>query len=359
MDFGTVGTLRLFSEPLVGEASWLLPFGLAGLIILAIALWRMTFGDLHVSLILWAGWLLPEIIYFTYSPGLMHSYYLIMLGAPLAALVALAGWALWQLLCRRWIMGWSVGILLAAGTLAFEAVALMGRTSLAVPAIVIAGMLFSLGVLLAIAGRVNAAMAPAALSCLVAAMLVAPMLWSGLTVFNSSASSLPAAGPSGGPAAVMQAPRGQGGNGGLQAMMPQNPGGSPPGYPGAGGPGGGLNQSLLDYLLANTQPGTYLMATGRANSAAPYILATGRPVLALGGFLDQYDQVTSAQVSALVRSGQLRFVLGDTLDRHQDVAQWVKQNCAVVDSSAYSSGTSTTDDPGRFSSNVMLYHCAK
>jgi hypothetical protein len=30
MDFGTAGTLRLFSEPLVSEASWLLPFVLAG-----------------------------------------------------------------------------------------------------------------------------------------------------------------------------------------------------------------------------------------------------------------------------------------------------------------------------------------
>jgi 4-amino-4-deoxy-L-arabinose transferase-like glycosyltransferase len=359
MDFGTAGTLRLFTEPLVGEASWMLPFGLAGLIVLAIVLWRRQFGDLHVSVILWAGWLLPTIIYFTYSPGLMHSYYLIMLGAPLAALVALTAWALWQLAREHWIQGWSVGIVLAGGTLAFEAATLMGRTSLAIPAIIIAGMLFSLGVLLAFGGRLNAAMAPAALSCLIAAMLVAPMLWSGLMTFNLSASSLPAAGPSGGTATAMQAPRAQTGDGGLQAMLPQNSGGSLPGNPGAGGPGGGLNQSLLNYLLANTQPGTYLMATGRANSAAPYILATGRPVLALGGFLDQYDEVTAEQVSALVQSGQLRFVLSDSLDRHQDVAKWVKQNCAVVDSSAYSSGTSTSNDPGRFGSNVTLYDCGQ
>ncbi len=359
MDFGTAGTLRLFTEPLVGEASWTLPFGLAGLIVLAIVLWRRKFGDLHVSVILWAGWLLPTIIYFTYSPGLMHSYYLIMLGAPLAALVALTAWALWQLARERWIQGWSVGIVLAGGTLAFEAVTLMGRTSLAVPAIVIAGILFSLCVLLAFGGHIHAAMAPAALSCLVAAMLVAPLLWSGLTTFNSSTSSLPAAGPAGRTATAIQAPRAQSGDGGLQAMMPQNPGGSLPGNPGAGGPGGGLNQSLLDYLLAKSQPGTYLMAAGRANSAAPYILATGRPVLALGGFLDQYDEVTAAQVSTLVQSGQLRFVLGPSLDRHQDVAQWVKQNCAVVDSSAYSNGTQTSSDPGRFNSNATLYDCGR
>jgi 4-amino-4-deoxy-L-arabinose transferase-like glycosyltransferase len=38
MDFGTAGNLRLFTEPLVGEASWLLPFVLGGLVILVIVL---------------------------------------------------------------------------------------------------------------------------------------------------------------------------------------------------------------------------------------------------------------------------------------------------------------------------------
>ena len=58
MDFGTAGTLRLFTTPLVGEASWLLPFALGGLIVLGIALWKKPFGAVHASLILWAGWLI-------------------------------------------------------------------------------------------------------------------------------------------------------------------------------------------------------------------------------------------------------------------------------------------------------------
>ena len=126
----------------------------------------------------------------------------------------------------------------------------------------------------------------------------------------------------------------------------------------AGGPGNGLDQKLLNYLLANTQPGTYLMATGGANSAAPYILATGRPVLTLGGFLDQYDEVSVDKLSSLIKSGELRFVLGDSMNRHQAIAQWVRQNCTGVDSSAYSgAGETVIGNPGGASSNTSLYDC--
>jgi 4-amino-4-deoxy-L-arabinose transferase-like glycosyltransferase len=89
MDFGSAGSLRLFIEPLSGEASWLLPFVLGGLLVIALAFWKQPFGEGQLSVILWAGWLLPETIYFTYSQGLMHAYYLIMIGAPIAALAAI------------------------------------------------------------------------------------------------------------------------------------------------------------------------------------------------------------------------------------------------------------------------------
>ena len=89
VDFGKAGTLRLFTAPLVGEASWLLPFVLGGLLLLVVVLWKQPFGDAHIAFILWAGRLLPEMFFFTYSTGLLHVYYLIMLGLPLAALTAM------------------------------------------------------------------------------------------------------------------------------------------------------------------------------------------------------------------------------------------------------------------------------
>jgi 4-amino-4-deoxy-L-arabinose transferase-like glycosyltransferase len=333
MDFGTAGTLRLFTQPLIGEASWLLPFGLGGLVVLALALWKIPFDEKHASVILWAGWLLPEAIYFTYSTGLMHAYYLIMLGAPLAALAAMTAWAAWQIIRNQPAPGWGLLFLLTAGTLAFQGINLWGKTGLAGWAIGAAGMIFGLGLCFFGLSMLKAHFTPVAFSLLLSAMLVAPALWSGLTTFNpSSNSALPAAGPAT-----------QAGAGGVSGPGPQDNN-----LPGSG---------LLTYLLANTRPGTYLLATNRASDAAPYILATGRPVLTFGGFLGQYNEVSVDQLAALIKSGKLRFVLSQGLQGNQEIAQWVQNNCSqVIISGSNSSGASASSQPGPRSIQV-LYDC--
>jgi 4-amino-4-deoxy-L-arabinose transferase-like glycosyltransferase len=307
MDFGIAGTLRLFSTPLVGEASWLLPFVLGGLIILAIVLWRKPFDAKHAALILWAGWLLPEAIYFTYSSGLMHAYYLIMLGAPIAGLAAMSAWALWEIIKQRKLWGWSLGFLMAGGTILFQAGVLRGASTASPWAVLSAVALLGAGLICAGASRFRIRLAPAALSLLMAAMLVAPALWSGLTTFNPSPNTaLPYAGPAS-----------------------QNS----PARPGAVQTGGenNLNQTLLNYLLSNTNPGTYLLATDRAQDAAGYILDTGRPVLTFGGFLGEYQEVSVEQLAGLVESGQLRYILSSAMQKYQDLSEWVNQNCITAD----------------------------
>jgi len=88
MEVGEAGALRLVTEPLVTEAGWLLPLALMGLPLVLVAVgWQWPLGEKHLGLLLWAGWLLPELLYFSFTTGLFHSYYLIMLGPPLAALV--------------------------------------------------------------------------------------------------------------------------------------------------------------------------------------------------------------------------------------------------------------------------------
>ena len=348
MDFGTAGTLRLFTEPLVGEASWLLPFVLGGLVVLGIALWKQSFGEQHTSVILWAGWLLPEAIYFTYSQGLMHSYYLIMLGAPIAALAAMASWALWQLIQRRALLGWGLLFLLTGGTLAFQVITLWGTTTVAPWAVGAAVVIFGLGLCFLALSMLRVRFAPVAVGLLLAAMLVAPAVWSTLTTLNpNSNGALPAAG-----SAQQSAPGGMGrtrigaDDGRVNAPSISNE--------------GGQSQSLLNFLLANTQPGTYLLATDRANDAASYILETGRPVLAIGGFLGQYQEVSVDQLAALVNSGQLRFVLGQSLQQYQDISQWVQQNCKAVDTASLSGANATAFGTlGAQQQTTTLYDCGE
>ena len=160
-------------------------------------------------------------------------------------------------------------------------------------------------------------------------------------------------------------------NSGLPAAGPSQPG-FPGGTPGQGGDGDGRflrqgntagdnrDQSLLNYLLANTRPGTYLLATDQANDAAAYILSTGRPVLAIGGFLGQYQEVSVEQFAALVNAGRLRFVLRQSLRQYQDISQWVQQNCKTVDTSSLSgANTPAFGGPGNGQQGTTLYDCGK
>ncbi len=327
MDVGTPGTLRLFTEPLVGEASWLLPFVLAGLIVLVIVLWKQPFDEKHVALILWAGWLLPEAVYFTYSQGIMHAYYMIMMGAPIAALFAMTGWALWQVIQKRGLVGWMLAALLAAGTLLFQAITLWGTTSAAGWAEGAAIALLGAGIVLLAVSRNQVRVAPAALSLILSALLVAPLLWSALTTFNASPNSgLPYAGPAG-------VANGQG----LGAQ---------PVRQGNGVQQNNDRQVVLNYLLENTSPDSYLLATFNANQAAPFILATGRPVFTFGGFTGSDNIIDAAGLAQMVADGELRFVLGGGGNNGKvEIVNWLQANCEVVTGLPGLSTTPTPNNP--------------
>lgn len=334
MDFGTAGTLRLFTEPLVGEVSWLLPFVLAGLVVLVVVLWKRPLDEKHVAVILWAGWLVPEAVYFTYSQGLMHASYLIMMGAPLAALFAMAGWALWQFNREGGLFGWALTAFLAAGTVFFEAGILKGTTFAAPWAVGVGVALLGMGIALMAVSRKQVRFAPAALTLTLAALLIAPLLWSALTTFNTSPN---AALPYAGPTQQSDLPRLQ------QGSVLQS----------------GVSQELIDYLVANTEPGSYLLATGTANQAAPFILATGRPVFTFGGFLGSDNIIDVAGLAEMVASGELRFILGKTLSQ-QDITTWVEQNCTAADAPGLIQGNAGVGTPGPArQGNVVLYDCGK
>lgn len=92
-------------------------------------------------------------------------------------------------------------------------------------------------------------------------------------------------------------------------------------------------EAIADFLLANTDPDSYLLATVNARSAAPYILETGRPVLTFGGFSGSDQVVDADDVAAMVANGELRYILyTDTMNQsHRDIANWVQKTCTAVD----------------------------
>jgi 4-amino-4-deoxy-L-arabinose transferase-like glycosyltransferase len=315
-EIGEAGVLRLFTEPLVTEAGWLLPLALLGIpLVLVVLGWQWPFGrlrtppltDKHLALGLWAGWLLPEVAYFTFTSGLFHAYYLIMLGPPLAALVGATAWALWRVSERRRWRGWMLLALLVGIAIVFQMVTLWSYPGYGLWIAPIAIVLFvlGLGILALTEWRGRFWLGKAVVAMTLMAAMVAPLAWSGLTALNTRPNvALPRSGPD-----TAQAGR----QNTSDILSPSQ-------------------EKILDHLLANTDPDSYLVAMVSARDASPYILATLRPVLTFGGFSGGDNVVDVDQLAQMVADGELRFVLADDglARQKREIAAWLTDNCTTV-----------------------------
>ncbi len=168
-------------------------------------------------------------------------------------------------------------------------------------------------------------------------LLVGPTTWVGASLASGAGGTLPAAGPSTSGVAFTGGGAGGGfggGRGGFQrgnfpeGFTPPNGGfgggfGRPPGGGFGGVSGNGtapagsgqangagandglsVDSALLKYLEANQGSAKYLFATTSSQTAAPYIIATGKPVMALGGFSGSDQILTLGQLKTLIREGQ-------------------------------------------------------
>ena len=324
-DTGRAGPLRLFIPPLSKEVSWLLPFGIVSAILLAVGTrlgWPIA--PKHQALVLWGGWLVTCAVFFSIA-GFFHEYYLSMLAPPLAALVGIGVYELWQLTGKRPWLGTSVLGLSAVGTVAFQSYTATNfvRNQWWLTGIIIM-LVIGLGWLVfSVLQRKSGLRLALGFTLVTAAIFITPGIWSVLTNLSASQNqSLPSAYSGGQIGPVAQR--------GLQ-----------------------LNQTLLDYLQANTQNMKYLMAVPSSMQGADYVIATGRPVLYMGGFMGQDNVVSADDLARLVADGELRYIYWNSAGRgaetNSDISSWVESSCTPVqgfDTSTQNSGAPDGTRPG-------------
>jgi hypothetical protein len=128
------------------------------------------------------------------------------------------------------------------------------------------------------------------------------------------------------------------------------------------------NPKLENYLKANYRPGTYLVATFNAMSAAPIILDTNLPVMAMGGFMGADPALTVEKLQKLVNDGQVRYFLlpADSFGNQQSaVIHWIKANCRVVPADKWKDAKSQPSQDrgsmgmGFMNSSLTLYEYVK
>jgi len=362
---GEPGIGRLFNDQFDGQIAWLLPFAVlafgAGLWLARRA--ARTDGS-RAGHLLWGLWLLTHALVFSFMSGIVHPYYAVVLAPAIGALVGAGLVDLWAWRARSAAGGIVLGA--AVAITAVLAAVLLARTPDFVPwlgpAVAVAGAV--LGVLLAFpAGRIPSRSAAAALGLAVVVALAGPASYALATMDRAIAGGDPQVGPASAEGGLPGGAAGDGrfpGSGGTLSPggngFPGG-GGGVPGLPGSDGgdgrggtgnlPGGDLavpGSKLTDYLVANRGSATWLVAVPSANVAGSIQLATGIPVMAMGGFSGSDPAPTLEQLQAYVRSGELRFVMtaggrGDlpgpggargSSATSSEIAGWVAEACPLV-----------------------------
>jgi 4-amino-4-deoxy-L-arabinose transferase-like glycosyltransferase len=344
---GTTGIFRLFNDLMGGQASWLLP---AALVVLVGGLaWRMRAprtDRLRAALMMWGSWLLVSGIVFSFSSGVIHTYYTVELAPAIAALAGIGAAVLWQ---RRELLAARVGIAAMVAVTAAWAVVMLARSpswDTWLTPLVIVSALLAIGGLMAPAALRRRLSAMVAV-CAVTACLIAPAAYTAETLATAHTGSIPSAGPTvsgatgggfgGGPgggsaggglgragAAGSGFP---GGGSSAKSGLPSGSSSSASGFPGAAGGGGvaaaagtaagggamggsSVSSALASALKTDASKYRWVAATSGSQSAASLELGTGgEPVMAIGGFSGEGGNVSLAQFEKYVKAGEIHYYI--------------------------------------------------
>jgi 4-amino-4-deoxy-L-arabinose transferase-like glycosyltransferase len=363
--WGPVGGNRLFLSEMGGQISWLIPGALIGMVA---ALWltrRAPRTDrVRAGFLVFGGWLLLTGATISFAHGIIHPYYTVALAPAIGALVGMGGSTLWL---RRKEIFPRVALALSIVASIVWSFVILGWSPQWYPAlrwvILALGVVAALGI--AFAPKARGVLAAGFAGFGIASVLAGPAAYSLTTVATPHNGAIPSAGPTirggggfGGPGGF----RGAGGPGGL-GQIRRNIGGNgitvPPGFtvpngarlpnglaippgalrnragggafagggfPGAGGTrrtggfgggnaGGLLNGStpgkqLTALLSADASNYSWVAAATGSNTASGYQLATGDPVMAIGGFNGTDPTPTLAQFQKFVAEGRIHYYIG-------------------------------------------------
>jgi 4-amino-4-deoxy-L-arabinose transferase-like glycosyltransferase len=277
---GTQSPLRIFGKALGDQAGWLVPLALFGLLAVGLTL-RGRVDRRTAGVFVLGGWFLVELVTLDFSAGIVHPYYSSALGPGLAAMVGAGTVALASLVrsrtSRTAVNGYVLTVLAVAGAFAVEYV-LIDREAdprwWKVPlAVLCAGALIAIPLLRRRAGW--------AVGVAVAALLVAPLVYSFSVWLAPVSGTFPAAGP-----------YSYAGHGGV----------------GLTATGMKTDKALIRFLYSHGATHPYPLLTESSDQADPTILL-GLRASALGGYNTTDPTMTGDQLATLVAHHAARYVM--------------------------------------------------
>ncbi len=299
---GSIG--RMFNGLMIVDVAWLLgPAMMAAVICLTLCRGRPRTDRERAGVIMWTLWLVVCVVVFSSMSGIFHSYYAVQLAPAIAALFGIGAAMLWH---RRRIP--SAVVTLMAGTVLTTVSAVVafainpGFAPWLMWSLIAAGAVCVIGwgITYAAPRGVRAVGILAAITC-----LTGPTAFSVATAATNHTGSSVSAGPRGAGRSLFRA---------------------------------GFDCSRLAPLL-KVDSGSYrwVAAADRVSLPAACQLATGDPVMAIGGFYGRDPAPTLDEFKSYVRQRQVHYYLGRLESKlpengpeiDNQIASWVELHFAA------------------------------
>jgi 4-amino-4-deoxy-L-arabinose transferase-like glycosyltransferase len=298
---GESGVTRMFGAAFGSEVSWLLPAALIGLIA---GLWfsRHTprTDRTRAGLVLWGGWMVVTAGVFSFMQGTVHPYYAVALAPGIAGVVAISGRELWR---GRDYLPVRLALAAMVAATATWTFVLLTRDGAWLPwlrwVIAVAGVGATTAIAMGVHRMKRAAVVVAAVALI--AGFGGTAAYTVATASVAHTGSIPASGPAG------------------DQQMDF-----------------GMSRAVsaeLTAALRNTTERWAAASTG-AQGAGNLQLASGRPVMAIGGFSGSDPAPTLARFQAYVEAGEVRYYIdggrGGGPGGDSGIASWVQANFTAV-----------------------------
>ena len=303
-----VGFGRLFGSTMGLDIAWLLPAAVICLAAGFVITRRAPRTDpVRAALILWGGWLAVTAVLFSFANGILHPYYTVALAPAIGASIGIGAALLWRHRSDIRAATALSGTVLVTTILA---AVLLSRHSDWLPwlraTVAVGGV--GAAALLLVVGRLPGAVARAVAALAVVACLASPAVYSVATAGAPHSGAIPSVGP---------ASQGFGGPGGLLDSPTPGP-------------------ALSATLSADARDYTWAAAVVGSNNAAGYQLASGAPIMAVGGFNGTDPSPTVEEFQRYVADRQIHYFIrgkmmighwgGTSTGSHEsaDIAEWVE-----------------------------------
>jgi 4-amino-4-deoxy-L-arabinose transferase-like glycosyltransferase len=321
---GGQGLFRMFDFELGGQISWFLLLAVVG----AVGGFSLTKGRTRTDrdragFILWGSMFLTYFAVFDDARGLFHPYYTVVMAPAVAALAGAGAVALWQLGRRSLRWAWVLPMTIVLSVLWADELLVrppsyglwLGLTA------GIAGVVAAFALFLTLTNRLWPSWRGVVAGTMAAAAILAGPLAYSLTSVNNVTTSPATAGP-------------------VEATRSSSDRSDD-----------SVSHRLVNYLEQHRGSATYLVAVTGSTTAAPFVLQSGQPVIAMGGYLGWDPTPTIGVFRHLVSTGMLRYVyapkgfgatnFGVTNVETVAIEHWVTRHAHVVPPSVYG-GTSGT-----------------